>query len=144
MVDAVAIIRPETLIRWHRRGFKAFWRWRSRSRGGRPAIPREIGELIREMSRANWLWGAPRIHGELLKHGIEVAESTVAKYMVKRPIRSGHSWTAFLRNHADEIAAIDLLIVLTVGFKLLYCLVILRHGRRIVLHHAVTAYPTAD
>jgi hypothetical protein len=73
VVDAVAIIRPETLIRWHRRGFRAFWRWKSRSRGGRPTVPTEIRELIREMSRANWLWGAPRIHGELLKLGIEVA-----------------------------------------------------------------------
>ncbi len=91
VVDAVAIIRPETLIRWHRRGFKAVWRWKSRSRGGRPAVPTEIRELIREMSRANWLWGAPWIHGELLELGIEVAESTVAKYMVKRPRRPGQS-----------------------------------------------------
>jgi hypothetical protein len=80
IVDAVVIIRPETLIRWHRRGFRAFWRWKSRPRGGRPAIPKEIQDLIREMSRANWLWGAPRMHGELLKLGIEIAESTVAKY----------------------------------------------------------------
>jgi hypothetical protein len=85
VVDAVAIIRPETVIHWHRRGFRTFWHWKSRSRGGRPAIPKEIRDLIREMSRANWLWGAPRIHGELLKLGIEVAESTVAKYMVKCP-----------------------------------------------------------
>jgi hypothetical protein len=130
MVDAVVIIRPETLIRWHRRGFKAFWRWKSRSRDGRPAIPREIRQLIHEMSRANWLWGAPRIHGELLKLGIEVAESTVAKYMVKRPRRPGQSWTTFLRNHADGIAAADLFVVPTIGFKLLYCLVILGHGQR--------------
>ena len=79
VVNAVAIIRPETLVRWHRCGFKAFWRWKSPSRAGRPTIPREIRELIREMSRDNFLWGAPRIHGELLKLGIEVAQSTVAK-----------------------------------------------------------------
>ena len=91
VVDAVTIIRPETLIRWHRLGFKANWRWKSRPRGGRPPIPVEFRELIREMSRANWLWGAPRIHGELLKLGIEVAQSTVAKYMVKRPRRPGQS-----------------------------------------------------
>ena len=108
VVDAVAIIKPETLIRWHRRGFKAFWRWKSRSRGGRPAIPREIRDVIREMSRANGLWGAPRIHGELLKLGIEVAQSTVAKYLIKRPQRPGQSWATFLRNHADSIAAADL------------------------------------
>jgi hypothetical protein len=90
VVDAV--IRPETVIHWHRQGFRALWRWESRSRGGRPAIPREIRDLIQEMSRADGLWGAPRIHGELLKLGIEVAQSTVAKYMIKRPddrVRAG-------------------------------------------------------
>jgi transposase InsO family protein len=141
VLDAVAIISPDTVIRWHRRGFKAFWRWKSRSRGGRPAIPKEIRDLIREMSRANWLWGAPRIHGELLKLGIEVAESTVAKYMVKRPRRPGQSWATFLRNHAAGIAATDLFVVPTIGFKLLYCLVVLAHGRRELVHHAVTAHP---
>src|SRR5215472_16814024 len=85
VLDSVAIIKPETLISWHRRGFKALWRWKSRSRGGRPPIPREVRDLIREMSRMNGLWGAPRIHGELLKLGIEVTQSTVAKYMIKRP-----------------------------------------------------------
>jgi transposase InsO family protein len=144
VVDAIAIIRPETLIRWHRRGFRAFWRWKSRSMGGRPTVPTEIRELIREMSRANWLWGAPRIHGELLKLGIEVAESTVAKYMVRRPRRPGQNWTTFLRNHADGIAAVDLFVVPTIGFKLLYGLVILGHGRRRLIHYAVTAHPTAE
>jgi len=144
VVDAVAIIRPETLIRWHRRGFRAFWRWKSRSRGGRPKVPAEIRELIREMSRANWLWGAPRIHGELLKLGIEVSESTVAKYMMKRPRRPGQSWTTFLRNHADGIAAVELFVVPTIGFKLLYGLVILGHGRRRLIRCAVTAHPTAE
>jgi hypothetical protein len=89
VVDAVAIIRPETVIRWHRQGFRAFWRWNFRSRGGRPVISKEIRELIRAMSRANWLWGAPRIHGELLKLGIEVAESTVAKYIGQTPQTTG-------------------------------------------------------
>jgi len=144
VVDAVAIIRPETLIRWHRRGFKAFWRWRSRSGGGRPVIPREIRELIREMSRANWLWGAPRIHGELLKLGIEVAQSTVAKYMVKRPRPPGQSWATFLRNHADGISAVDLFVVPTIGFRLLHCLVVRAHGRRKLVRHAVTAHATAE
>jgi transposase InsO family protein len=144
MVDALAIIRPETLIRWHRQGFRAFWRWKSRSRAGRPTVSAEIRELIREMSRANCLWGAPRIHGELLKLGIEIAQSTVAKYMIKRPRRPGQSWTTFLRNHADGIAAADLFVVPTIGFKLLYGLVILDHGRRRLIHHAVTAHPTAE
>ena len=115
VVDVVTLVRPETLIRWHRRGFKAFWRWKSRSWGGRPPLPLEVRDLIREMSRANGLWGAPRIHGELLKLGIEVAQSTVAKYMVKRPRRPGQSWATFLRNHADGIAAADLFVVPTIG-----------------------------
>jgi transposase InsO family protein len=144
VVDTVAIVRPETLIRWHRQGFRAFWRWKSRSRAGRPAVSEEIRELIREMSRANCLWGAPRIHGELLKLGIEIAQSTVAKYMIKRPRRPGQSWTTFLRNHADGIAAADLFVVPTIGFKLLYGLVILGHGRRRLIHYAVTAHPTAE
>jgi len=144
VVGAVAIIKPETLIRWHRCGFKAFWRWKSRSRGGRPAIPREIRDLIREMSRANGLWGAPRIHGELLKLGIEVAQSTVAKYMIRRPRRPGQSWATFLRNHADGIAAVDLFVVPTIGFKWLYGLVILDHGRRRLVHYAATAHPTSE
>src|ERR1700687_4994691 len=96
------------------------------------------------MSRANWLWGAPRIHGELLKLGIEVSQSTVAKYMVKRPRRPGQSWTTFLHNHADGIAAVDLFVVPTIGFKLLYGLVILGHGRRRLIRYAVTAHPTAE
>jgi hypothetical protein len=144
VADAVAIIRPETVIRWHRRGFRALWRWKTRSRGGRPQIPREIRDLIREVSRANGLWGAPRIHGELLKLGIKVAQSIVAKYMVKRPGQPGQSWTTFLRNHAAGIAAADMFVVPTIGFKLLYCMVFLAHGRRELVHHAVTAHPTAE
>jgi transposase InsO family protein len=144
VADAVTIIRPETVIRWHRQGFRAFWRWKSRSRGGRPAIPREIRDLIREMSCANWLWGAPRIHGELLKLGIEVSQSTVAKYIVNRLGQPGQSWMTFLRNHTAEITAADLLVVPTIGFKLLYCLVLLEHGRRKFVHCAVTAHPTAE
>jgi hypothetical protein len=103
-----------------------------------------IRELIREMNRANWLWGAPRIHGELLKLGIEVAESTVAKYMVKCPRRPGQSWATFLRNHVAGIAAVALFVVPTISFKLLYGLVILGHGRRRLIRCAVTAHPTAE
>jgi hypothetical protein len=115
-------------------GFKAFWRWKSRSGDGRPAIPKEVRELIREMSKANWLWGAPRIHGELLKLGIDIAQSTVAKYMIKGPGRPGQSWATFLHNQADGIAAADLFVVPTVGLELLYSLVILAHGRRRLIH----------
>ncbi len=143
VLGAMAVVRPETVVRWHRDGFRAFWRWSSRSRGRRPGIPREIRDLVREMSRANRLWGAPRIHGELLKLGFEVAQSTVAKYMINRRGPPSQSWTTILHNHADGIAAVDLFVVPTIGFKLIGCLVILGHGRR-VLHHAVTAHPSAE
>ena len=144
VAHAVTIVKPETIIGWHRRGYRAFWRWKSRSKGGRPPVPREIRDLIREMSRVNYLWGAPRIHGELLKLGIEIAQATVAKYMVKGPRRPGQTWRTFLRNHADGIAAADLFVVPTIGFKLLYCLVILSHGRRKLIYHAATTHPTAE
>jgi len=144
VLNAVAMIRPTTVIRWHRNGFRAYWHWKSRVRGGRPEIDGEIRDLIREMSRANRLWGAPRIHGELLKLGIEVAQSTVAKYIVRRRGPPSQSWRTFLRNHADGIAAVDLFVVPTIGFKLLYCLIVLDHGRRKLIRYAVTAHPTAE
>ncbi len=144
VLSRIVIIQPETVVRWHRGGFKAFWRWKSRGRPGRPRIAKEIGDLIREVSRANPLWGAPRIHGELLKVGIDVAQSTVAKYMVKGRRPPSQSWKTFLRNHADGIASIDFLVVSTAAFKLLFGLVILCHDRRRLVHIAVTANPTAD
>jgi transposase InsO family protein len=144
VIEAMAIVRPETVLRWHRDGFRACWRWKSRSRHGRPRVPREVRELIRQMSLANRLWGAPRIHGELLKLGIGVAQSTVAKYMVKHRRPPLQSWATFLRNHADGIAAADLLVVPTIDFRLLYCLIVLGHGRRRLVHYAVTAHPTDE
>jgi len=144
VLDAVAIVQPETIIRWHRAGFRLYWRWKSRSRGGRPKVPLEIRRLIREMSLANRLWGAPRIHGELLKIGIEVAQSTVAKYMAKRGRGSSQTWKTFLRNHMAGIAAMDFLVVPTVGFKLLFVLVILKHQRRRLISLTVTTNPTAQ
>jgi hypothetical protein len=103
ILDAITVIKPETVIRWHRRGFRAYWRWKSRQRGGRPKIDREIRELIRRMTKENPLWGAPRIHGELLMLGIEVAQSTVARYMTKRQGPPSQGWKTFLRNHAAGI-----------------------------------------
>ena len=103
VLEVVAIVRPETIIRWHRAGFRTYWRWRSRNRVGRPKVSAELRTLIGEMSRANTLWGAPRIHGELLKLGIEVAQSTVAKYMAKRHPGGGQTWKTFLRNHVAGI-----------------------------------------
>jgi transposase InsO family protein len=144
VLSAIAIVRPETIVRWHQTGFRLYWRWKSRSQGGRPRIPREIRRLIREMSLANRLWGAPRIHGELLKLGFEVAQSTVAKYMARRGRGRSQTWKTFLHNHAAGIAAMDFLIVPTVGFKLLFVLVILRHQRRRLISLSVTANPTAE
>src|SRR5882757_1608448 len=144
VLNVATIVRPETIIRWHRAGFRLYWRWKSRSRGGRPKVPMEIRRLIREMSLANRLWGAPRIHGELLKLGIEVAQSTVAKYMARRGRGRSQTWKTFLHNHAASIAAMDFLVVPTVGFKLLFVLVILRHQRRRLISLSVTANPTAE
>jgi transposase InsO family protein len=144
VLSAISVIEPQTVIRWHRMGFRLYWRWKSRSRGGRPRIPREIRRLIRDMSLANRLWGAPRIHGELLKLGIEVAQSTVAKYMAKSGRGRSQTWKTFLHNHAAGIAAMDFLVVPTVGFKLLFVLVILRHQRRRLISLTVTTNPTAE
>ena len=130
-------------IRWHRIGFRHYWRWKSRSRGGRPKIEAAVHRLIREMSRNNPLWGAPRIHGELLKLGFDVAQSTVAKYMIRKRGPPSQGWSTFLRNHAPDIAAIDLFVVPTVSFKLLYALVILRLDRRRLVWINTTASPTA-
>jgi transposase InsO family protein len=144
VLNAVTIIQPETVIRWHRTGFRLYWRWKSRSRGGRPKVPIEIRRLIREMSLANRVWGAPRIHGELLKLGIEIAQSTVAKYMARSGRGRSQTWKTFLHNHAAGIGAMDFLIVPTVGFRLLFVLVILRHQRRRLISLNVTAHPTAE
>ena len=139
----MVIVKPETVVRWHRAGFRAWWRWKSGSRGGRPKIDAAICCLVREVSRDNPLWGAPRIHGELLKLGFDIAQSTVAKYMIRRHGSPSQGWGTFLRNHVPEIAAVDLFVVPTVGFKLLYAIVILRLGRRRVVWFNTTVNPTA-
>jgi transposase InsO family protein len=144
ILQAITIIRPETLVRWHRAGFRRYWRWKSRSLGGRPKIAAELRALIREMSVDNPLWGAPRIHGELLKLGFEIAQSTVAKYMVKRCGPPSQGWRTFLRNHAPDIAAMDLFVVPTIGFNLLYGLVIVRLARRDLVWINATTNPTAE
>src|SRR6202165_3869172 len=144
IMKVVTIIEPETLVRWHRAGFRRYWRWKSRSRGGRPQIDLELRTLIRQMSTENQLWGAPRIHGELLKLGFSVSQSTVAKHMVKRRGPPSQGWRTFLRNHAPDIAAMDLFVVPTIGFKLLYGLVIVRIDRRDLVWINVTANPTAE
>jgi hypothetical protein len=118
ILQVLTIIRPDTLVRWHRAGFRRYWRWKSRPRGGRPQIETELRVLIRRMSVENPLWGAPRIHGELLKLGFELAQSSVAKYMVKRRGPPSQGWRTLLHNHAPDIAAMDLFVVPTVGFDL--------------------------
>src|SRR5216110_1187965 len=130
VLRAVSIIQPETLVRWHRAGFRRYWRWKSRPLGGRPQIETDLRALIRRMSVENPLWGAPRIHGELLKLGFAVAQSSVAKYMVKGRGPPSQRWRTFLRNHAPDIAAMDLFIAPTIGFGLLYAFVIVRLDRR--------------
>src|SRR5438309_1183218 len=107
ILDAMSIVRPETVVRWHRKGFTGYWRWKSRSPGGRPRIAREVRDLIRRMSFENSLWGATKIHGELLKLGIAVAQSTVSVYMVPRRDRPLQTWKTFLRNHMEGIASIE-------------------------------------
>ena len=144
ILQAMTIVRPETVVRWHRAGFRRYWRWKSRGRGGRPPIQPELRALIRRMSVENVLWGAPRIQGELLKLGFVVAQSTVAKYMARKGDPSGQSWGTFLRNHAPHIAAMDLFVVPTIGFIQLYVLVIVRLARRELVWVNVTRYPTAE
>jgi len=144
ILRVLTIMRPETLVRWHRAGFRRYWRWKSRRRGGRPPVETELRALIRRMSIENPLWGAPRIHGELLKLGFEVAQSSVAKYIVKRRVPPSQGWRTFLRNHAPDIAAMDLFVVPTIGFDLLYALVIVRLDRRDLVWVNVTTNPTAE
>ena len=144
ILKVLAIIRPETLVRWHRAGFRLYWRWKSRSVGGRPQIEMELRALIRRMCIENALWGAPRIHGELLKLGFDVAQSSVAKYMVKRRGPASQGWRTFLRNHAPDIAAMDMFVVPTIGFDLLYTFVIVRLDRRDLVWINITTNATAE
>jgi transposase InsO family protein len=144
LLGLARVVQPDTIVRWHRAGFRAYWRWKSQGRAGRPRIQRELRDLIRRMCKENPLWGAPRIHGELLKLGFEIAESTVSTYMIRRRRPPSQNWRTFLRNHADAIAAIDLCVVPTVTFELLFAFVVLGHGRRQLLWFAVTRHPTAE
>src|ERR1017187_2161823 len=140
----VTIIRPETVIAWHRAGFRAWWRWKSRNLGGRPMVDRELRDLIHRMCNENPLWGAPRIHGELLKLGFAVAQSTVSKYVVRGRRPPSQGWKTFLRNQADGIAAVDFLVVPTLTFERLFAFVILGVGRRNILWIGITTHPTAE
>ena len=140
---ALVIVKPETVLAWHRGGFRLYWSWKSRCRLGRPTVPRDVRVLIRTMSEANSLWGAPRIHGELLKLGFDISQASVAKYMVRRDKPPSQSWRTFLVNHLQQIAAADFFVVPTATCRLLFVLAILAHERRRVVHLAVTDHPTA-
>ena len=143
-LQTLKIFKPDTLVQWHRKGFRLYWTWKSRPRqGGRPAIDPDVRKLIRTMSRNNIGWGAPRIHGELKMLGIQISESTVAKYMIRHSNPPSQTWRTFLENHTDCIAGIDFFTVPTATFRILYVFIVLSHDRRHIVHFNVTAHPTA-
>jgi len=144
--DVLVIVKPKTVVGWHRAGFRLYWRWRSRPSRGRPRVSDEIRTLIRRVAAENSDWGAPKIHGELLKLGFEVSERTVARYLqrLRRRGDPGRGWLAFLANHREAIVAFDFFTVPTLTFRLLYCFFVIEHGRRRVLHFNITRHPTAD
>jgi putative transposase len=142
--SALLIVQAETVVTWHRKGFRLFWSWKiRRGKPGRPCVSREIRDLIRTISRSNPLWGAPRIHGELLQLGIEITEPTVSKYMVRQRKPPSQTWRTFLNNHVQSMVSIDFFTVPTIRFQILYVFLVLAHDRRRILHFGVTAHPTA-
>ena len=144
--DALVIVKPETVVSWHRAGFRLYWRWKSRWRDGRPRIKEEIRVLIRRLAQENSDWGAPKIHGELQKLGFVLSERTVARYLrsLQRRGDPAKKWLAFLRNHREAIVALDLFTVPTATFRVLYCFFVIEHERRRILHFNVTPHPSAD
>jgi len=136
-------VKPETVVRWHRRGFRLYWTWKSRHRGGRPPADAEIRTLIRRMARENPTWGAPRIHGELLMLGFEVSQATVSRYMPRRRKPPSQTWCSFLRNHVHDLVSIDFFVVPTATFRVLYVFIVLAHDRRCIVHFNVTDGPSA-
>jgi Integrase core domain len=138
------VVRPETVVRWHRQGFRRYWAWKSRRRSGRPVISTDLRDLIRRMSHANPLWGAPRIHGELLKLGVTVSQATISKYMLRPRRPPSQTWRTFLKNHAQDLIALDFFAVPTATFRVLFVFVVLSHGRRRLVHFNVTEHPSAE
>src|SRR5471032_1080461 len=143
VLNTMVLVKPATVVQWHRKGFRLYWRRRS-CHLGRPRVTREIRDLIRRMSRANPLWGAPRIHGELLKLGIEIGETSVSKYMVRPRKSPSQTWRTFLDNHLQQLVSVDFFTVSTIRFQVLYVFLVLAHERRRILHFNVTAHPTAE
>src|SRR5215468_5249 len=143
--STLVLVKPETVVAWHRKGFRLFWTWKVRhGQPGRPTITREIRDLIRRMCRENPTWGAPRIHGELLKLGIDIGESSVTKYMVRSRKPPSQNWRTFLENHLSQIVSVDFFTVPTLRFQVLYVFLVLAHDRRRIVHCNVTAHPTAE
>jgi transposase InsO family protein len=143
--SALVIVRPETVIAWHRKGFRLFWTWKvCHGQAGRPSVCKQTRELIRKMSRENPLWGAPRIHGELLKLGIDIGETSVSKYMVRHRKPPSQTWQTFLENHVKTMVSVDFFTVPTIRFQILYVFLVLAHERRRILHFNVTTHPTAE
>ena len=143
--SALRIVKPDTVIAWHRKAFRMFWTWKvRRGKPGRPPIAAEIRALICQMSRENLSWGAPRIHGELLKLGIDIGETSVSKYLVRSREPPSQTWRTFLDNHLQSLVSVDFFTVPTIRFQILYVFLVLAHERRRIVHFAVTAHPTAE
>jgi transposase InsO family protein len=143
--SALSIVKPDAVIAWHRKGFRLFWTWKvRRGQAGRPTVPKDVCELIRKMSRDNPMWGAPRIHGELLKPGIDIGETSVSQYMLRHRKPPSQTWRTFLDNHLNSLVSVDFFTVPTIRFQILYVFLVLAHDRRRVVHFAVTAHPTAE
>jgi transposase InsO family protein len=143
--SALVIVKPDTVIGWHRKGFRLFWTWKiRRGQPGRPAVAKDTRDLIRKMSRDNPLWGAPRIHGELLKLGIDIGETSVSKYLIRHRKSPSQTWRTFLDNHVKSMVSVDFFTVPTIRFQVLYVFLVLAHDRRRIVHFNVTAHPTAD
>ncbi|MGE5499320.1 MAG: transposase [Syntrophothermus sp.] len=143
--EKVFIVKPETVIKWHRTAFKSYWKRKSKHKDGRPKVGREVIDLIRQIANDNPLWGVPRIHGELKRLGFDISQSTVQRYMPKRNGRTtGQRWKTFLKNHSKEIISIDFLTVPTINFKLVHVLVVIEHNRRKIVYFNVTKNPTAE
>ena len=141
--ESLIVVKPETVVRWHRKGFALYWARLSRRQAGRPAADSNIGDLIRRMASANPTWGSPRIHGELLKLGLKISERTVARLMPKKGKPPSQTWRTFLDNHVKNLVSIDFFVVPTATFRVLFVLVVLAHDRRRVIHFNVTDHPTA-
>jgi len=143
-MNPLIIVKPDTVVGWSRKGFRLFWTWKSRrGRTGRPTVPKDIRDLIRKISLSNPLWGAPRVHGELLKLGIDVSQPTVAKYMVRHRNPPSQTWRTFLANHVHNLVSVDFFTVPTVTFRVFFVFIVLAHDRRRVIHFNVIQQPTA-